>query len=213
MGQAGVAAFALALVFAGGAGAADYEWRIVRVVDGDTVRVDAAPDLPPELARLSVRVRGVDTPEKGGRAKCAAERRGGLAATTFTGRAIRAGRRVVIRNPERGKWGGRVIADVLIDGRNLAKALLKAGLARPMTAGAGPDDANPGPGRRLSRLRRCRVPEGRIRAVDAKAARSGILGAGRGSRLATWTLAGRPRGARAPILQRYRDRTRRRWQA
>ena len=68
MNRASVAAFALALAFTGAAadaGAADYEWRIVGVVDGDTIRVEAAPDLPPELARLKVRVRGIDTPEKG----------------------------------------------------------------------------------------------------------------------------------------------------
>ena len=66
MNRASVAAFALALAFTGAARAADYEWRIVGVVDGDTIRVDATPDLPPALARLKVRLRGVDTPEKGG---------------------------------------------------------------------------------------------------------------------------------------------------
>ena len=61
-------AFVLAIVFtgAGAAAAADYEWRIVGIVDGDTIRVDATPDLPPALARLKVRLRDVDTPEKGG---------------------------------------------------------------------------------------------------------------------------------------------------
>ena len=66
----------LALVLvAGPAFASDYTWPVVRVVDGDTVAVDASADLPPELADLRVRLRGVDTPEKGGRAKCAHERR------------------------------------------------------------------------------------------------------------------------------------------
>ena len=123
MNRASVAAFVLAIVFTGGASAADYEWRIVGVADSDTIRVNATPDLPPELARLKVRVRGIDTPEKAGRAKCERERRGGAAATAFATDAIRAARRVVIRNPEWGKWGGRVrvIADVLIDGRGLAR--------------------------------------------------------------------------------------------
>ena len=121
MNRASVAAFALAIVFTGAAGAADYEWRIVGVVDGDTIQVNATPDLPPELARLKVRIRGIDTPEKAGRAKCERERRGGAAATAFTTGAIRAARRVVIRNPKWGKWGGRVIADVLMDGRGLAR--------------------------------------------------------------------------------------------
>ena len=84
MNRASVAAFALALAFTGAAadaGAADYEWRIVGIVDGDTIRVDATPNLPPELARLKVRLRDVDTPEKGGRAnKCERERRGATTA-------------------------------------------------------------------------------------------------------------------------------------
>ena len=40
---------ALVLV-AGPALAADYAWPVVRVVDGDTVAVDASADMPPELA-------------------------------------------------------------------------------------------------------------------------------------------------------------------
>ena len=54
MDRASVAAFALALAFTGAAadaGAADYEWRIVGIVDGDTIRVDATPDLPPRRWR------------------------------------------------------------------------------------------------------------------------------------------------------------------
>ena len=120
MNRANVAAFALAIVLTGAAGAADYEWRIVGVVDSDTIWIDATPDLPPELARLKVRLRGVDTPEKGGRAKCERGRRGGAEATAFMTDAIRTARRVPIRNPKWGKYGGRAIADVPIDGRNLA---------------------------------------------------------------------------------------------
>lgn len=40
MNRASVAAFALPLAFTGAA-AADYEWRVERVVNGDTIRVDA----------------------------------------------------------------------------------------------------------------------------------------------------------------------------
>ena len=134
MNRASVAAFVLAIAFTGAA-AADYEWRIVRVVDGDTIEIDAAPDLPPELAKLKVRLRDIDTPEKAGRAKCERERRGGAAATAFATDAIRTARRVLIRNPAWGKWGGRVIADVLFDGRNLATALIRAGLARRYDGG------------------------------------------------------------------------------
>ena len=57
--------------------AAGYAWPVLRFVDGDTVAIHASTDLPPELARINVRLRGVDTPEKGGRAKCPSERQAG----------------------------------------------------------------------------------------------------------------------------------------
>ena len=108
--------------------AADYPWPVVRVVDSDTVKVNASADLPPELALLSVRLRGVDTPEKGGRAKCDAEKRAGRAATAFTEAAIADADSVIVRDPAWGKWGGRVVADLVLDGRSLATALIEARL-------------------------------------------------------------------------------------
>ena len=46
-----------------------YDWKINRVVDGDTVEV-ATPWTPDPLPKkMSIRVFGVDTPEKGFRAK------------------------------------------------------------------------------------------------------------------------------------------------
>ena len=115
--------------------AADYSWPVVRVVDGDTVKVDAGADLPPELASLSVRLRGVDTPEKGRRAKCDAERQAADAATAFAKEAIRKARSIVVRNPAWGKWGGRVIADLILDGKPLSSALIDAGHGRAYGGG------------------------------------------------------------------------------
>ena len=115
--------------------AADYAWPIVRIVDGDTVAVDASTDLPPELARLNVRLRGVDTPEKGGRAKCPFERQAGQAATAFTETAIAKALHILVRDPEWGKWGGRVVADVILDGRSLSAVLIATGHCRPYSGG------------------------------------------------------------------------------
>ena len=60
----------------------EYRWPVIRVVDGDTLKVDADADVPASLAMLSVRIRGVDTPETH-RPKYDAERRAGRAATAF----------------------------------------------------------------------------------------------------------------------------------
>ena len=136
-----VAGGALALLVAGllalaadRAEAADYAWPVTCIVNGDTLKADAGADMPSELAMLSVRIRGIDTAERGGRAKCDSKRARGQAATAFTA-ALLEGGAVVIRDPEWGKWGGRVVADVLIDGRSLAAALLEAGHARPYDGG------------------------------------------------------------------------------
>ena len=61
-----------------------YDAVITRVIDGDTVGI-AATWLPAPLKpELSVRVYGVDTPEKGHRAQCASEAQRGEAASAFT---------------------------------------------------------------------------------------------------------------------------------
>ena len=115
--------------------AADYAWPVLRVVDGDTVAVDASADMLPELARLSVRLRGVDTPEKGGRAKSDSERQAGQAATAFTEAAIADAEHVMVRDPRWGKYGGRVVADLMLDGRSLAEVLIAAGHGRAHEGG------------------------------------------------------------------------------
>ncbi len=131
----GGAIIALVVGLPMGAKAADYLWPLAQVIDGDTVAVDAGADMPPELAALSVRLRGVDTPEKGGRAKCEAERAAGQRATAFTANALDGAKSVVVRDPEWGKWGGRVIADLIVDGENLSAALIAAGHGRPYDGG------------------------------------------------------------------------------
>lgn len=77
----------------------------------------------------------MDTPEKGPRAKCPEEREAGQAATWFTGRAIYKAQEIVVRNPTWGKWGGRVIADIVLDGHSLSSMLITTGLSRPYDGG------------------------------------------------------------------------------
>ena len=112
-----------------------YEWPVEFIVDGDTLRVDASADFPPELANLLVRLRGIDAPGYGRLGKCDAERALGHDAAIFVAEAVGGAERVVMRNLEWGKWGGRVIADVEIDGRSLAGLVLDAGLARAYDGG------------------------------------------------------------------------------
>ena len=116
--------------------AADYAWPVVRVIDGDTVVVDASADLPPELAELRVRLRNVDTPETGHRAGCDAEREAAARATTFVGELLDAAVSAVVHDPEWGKWGGRVVADVVLDDEySLAELVVDYGHGRPYDSG------------------------------------------------------------------------------
>jgi endonuclease YncB( thermonuclease family) len=107
-----------------------YDTTILRVIDGDTV-VISAPYLPEPLKKeLSVRVYGVDTPEKGFRSHCESESLLGEEATEFTKTAVKSSKhqQVIIR--EWDKYGGRLLGDILLDGKSLRSLLLNNALAR-----------------------------------------------------------------------------------
>ena len=107
-----------------------YDAQIVRVNDGDTV-VIAAPFLPKPLKpELAVRIFGVDTPEKGFRAKCPQEDQRGQAASAFTKNAVANSqqRQVVLYDWD--KFGGRVLGDIILNGQSLRAMLIQNGFAR-----------------------------------------------------------------------------------
>jgi len=107
-----------------------YDAIITRVIDGDTVAFQAnfLPD--PLKKELSIRVFGVDTPEKGFRAGCPSEDVKGQAASAFTKAQINAAthRQVVLMDWD--KYGGRVLGDVILDGKSLRTMLIQNGYAR-----------------------------------------------------------------------------------
>lgn len=106
-------------------------YEITRVIDGDTVEiaVDFLPDpLPP---KLSIRVMGIDTPEKAPRAQCEAEAKKAVEATRFTKRAVAEATKTEVYILKWDKYGGRVLGSVVFDGVSLSDSLIAAGLARP----------------------------------------------------------------------------------
>jgi endonuclease YncB( thermonuclease family) len=108
-----------------------YNWPITRVIDGDTVafRADFMPaPLKPEL---SIRVLGVDTPEKGPRAACEKEAKAAIAASEFTKQAIAKAKTTQIEIKSHDKYGGRVSGDVILDGKRLSEMLIQNGHAKP----------------------------------------------------------------------------------
>lgn len=107
-----------------------YDFKITRVLDGDTVEFEAKFLPPPLKPVLRLRVVGVDTPEKGHRAQCPKENELGLKATELTKELVLKSttRQIIIK--EWDKFGGRVLGDLILDGVSLRDSLIKAGLAR-----------------------------------------------------------------------------------
>jgi len=107
-----------------------YDAQILRVNDGDTI-VISAPFLPPPLKQeLAVRIYGVDTPEKGFRAKCPQEDERGKQATKFTSTMIAKSVKRQVTIYDWDKFGGRILGDIILDGQSLRAMLISNGFAR-----------------------------------------------------------------------------------
>lgn len=100
----------------------------LRVIDGDSLEVRARLWLGLDLT-VQVRIRGIDAPETGFRAKCSSERRMGAAAKDrLVDLAVG---ELMLANISADKYGGRVDADVSNGaGTDLKTAMLASGLAR-----------------------------------------------------------------------------------
>jgi len=107
--------------------------KVIKVYDGDTFTVEAYP-WPGLEAKASVRVNGVDTPEI--RGKCDAEKQKAIEARDFVKDLI-LGETIFLQNVKHGKYAGRVVADVKLEGGdNLATMIISQGLGREYHGGA-----------------------------------------------------------------------------
>lgn len=107
-----------------------YDVVLTRVIDGDTIAFQAnwLPD--PLKKELSLRVFGVDTPEKGFRGQCDSEKQRGEAASVFTKNAIASTQKHQVILYGWDKFGGRVLGDIILNGVSLRAELIKNGFAR-----------------------------------------------------------------------------------
>jgi len=106
--------------------------NVVRVIDGDTFRVNIS-GVPPLIGEsIPVRLARIDTPElssENPEVKALA-----LRAKAFTEAALRGAREIRLENTRRDKYF-RILADVLIDGEDLSDKLIEAKLAVPYSGG------------------------------------------------------------------------------
>jgi micrococcal nuclease len=119
------------LIFGGAARAADCACLLpaqgVRVIDGDTIVVES------ELLSVGhVRLYGIDAPELAG--PCQQERDQAAAAKAKLEQLIKLGTHLQLQGPSRDKYG-RVVATVLLGGKDVGQELIAAGLARPYFGG------------------------------------------------------------------------------
>lgn len=113
---------------------------VVRIYDGDTIVTNLT--LPPPLNAVSVRIQGIDTPErpaksyattgKLGRAKCTKEALLALEATTYLQFLhTKHGGAMTVKNFKYGAYAGRIVGDVYFGDTNVAKSMLDIGYAVP----------------------------------------------------------------------------------
>lgn len=108
-----------------------YKVKLGRVIDGDTFKVYLACSYKLFCSSVSVRVRGIDTPEL--RSKDPAEKQKAQEARAFTKKFLEGGK-IRLKDCTKDKYF-RLLCDVTVDGKNLASALLEAGLAKEYEGG------------------------------------------------------------------------------
>lgn len=106
-------------------------FEVESVYDGDTVKIK---DRYLNYLPLSVRINGIDTPEKGHRAKCEKERRLAIKAKSYLEYLINEyDYYFIIVGWD--KYGGRILADLYINNVNVKHTLIKEGLAKEYHGG------------------------------------------------------------------------------
>lgn len=102
------------------------------VYDGDTFRCDV-DDWSPILGdNIGIRINGIDTPEM--RDKRPYVKTHAIKARDHVRKRLRDASVIELRNIQRGKYF-RVVADVYVDGENLADEMIELGYAHPYDGG------------------------------------------------------------------------------
>lgn len=98
--------------------------QITKIYDGDTFNF-IAPMMPVPLNAMKVRIRGIDAPEKGGRARCQSEKDMAIKAYDKLVLIKGASSWAELSNLSWDKYGGRIVADAKINGLDVKTEMLK----------------------------------------------------------------------------------------
>jgi len=123
---------AFCLLFCVGSVFAQEMRLVVRSVhDGDTINV-TLDSLPVPLNHASIRLRGIDTPEMGSRAKCEFERLLANLAKAYLASMVKPGDIITVTNLDWDKYGGRILGEVTDkSGRNVNALMILNKHAEP----------------------------------------------------------------------------------
>ena len=118
-----------------------YEYKIsniVKIIDGDSLRVDLDLGFKIQLSNATLRLHGIDTPESRQR-KRLEERKLGIKAKEFLVNILEGNKdNLIMKATERGKFG-RILAEIFIDSTDnpsVNQLLIEADLARPYFGGS-----------------------------------------------------------------------------
>lgn len=117
-----------------------YVYKALKIIDGDTIAINIQKESPLiQKLGLNVRIKGIDAPERGSKAKCEKERIKAEEAQKFVNELVGVigEKELLLSEVKNDKYGGRIVANVKVSGVDIAKALLNRGLAVPYT-GEGP---------------------------------------------------------------------------
>ena len=117
-----------------------YVYKALRIIDGDTIAINIQKESPLiQKLGLNVRIKGIDAPERGSKAKCEKEKIKAEEAQKFVNELVGVigEKELLLSEIKWDKYGGRLVANVKVGGVDIAKALLNRGLAAPYT-GEGP---------------------------------------------------------------------------
>jgi len=113
-----------------------YVYKALRIIDGDTIAINIQKESPLiQKLGLIVRIKGIDAPERGSKAKCEKEKIKAEEAQKFVNELIGVigEKELLLSEVKNDKYGGRIVAVVKVGGVDIAKALLNRGLAVPYT--------------------------------------------------------------------------------